>query len=116
MSGRLAGRAALVTGAGSGIGAAAALRFAEEGAAVAVLDVRAEAAADVTVQITRRDGRALALTADVTKAKQVDEAVGRAVAEFGHLDVLYNNAGAVGRGSVADTTEDDWERARPDTA
>jgi NAD(P)-dependent dehydrogenase (short-subunit alcohol dehydrogenase family) len=107
---RLAGRAALVTGAGSGIGAAAALRFAEEGAAVAVLDVRAEAAADVTVQITRRDGRALALAADVTKAKQVDEAVGRAVAEFGHLDVLYNNAGAVGRGSVADTAEDDWER------
>ncbi len=101
----------MITGAGSGIGRAAALRFAAEGAAVAVLDLRSEAAAETAALIAKEDGRALALAADVANAAQVDEAVGRAVAEFGRIDVLYNNAGVDSRGSVEVAEEDNWDLA-----
>lgn len=108
-TGRLAGKVALVTGGGSGIGRAAALRFASEGAAVAVLDLREDAAAETAALITKQDGQALAVTADVSVAAQVEEAVTRAAAEFGRLDVVYNNAGVGSRGSVAVAEEDDWD-------
>jgi NAD(P)-dependent dehydrogenase (short-subunit alcohol dehydrogenase family) len=110
MTGRLHGRAALVTGAGSGIGRASAELFAAEGAAVAVVDVRADAAQETVDKLTAAGGRALALAADVTSAEQVEAAVEQAAAEFGRLDLLYNNAGIDSRGSVAEATEDDWER------
>ncbi|WP_300007096.1 SDR family NAD(P)-dependent oxidoreductase [Pseudonocardia sp.] len=107
--GRLAGKVALVTGGGSGIGQASALRFAAEGAAVAVLDLREEAAAETAALIAKQDGQAIALAADVSNAAQVEEAVTRAVTEFGRLDVLYNNAGVDSRGSVAVAEEDNWD-------
>jgi NAD(P)-dependent dehydrogenase (short-subunit alcohol dehydrogenase family) len=108
---RLAGKIALVTGAGSGIGRAAALRFAAEGAAVAALDLRADAADETAELIAKEDGRALALAADVSHAGEVAEAVERAAAEFGRIDVLYNNAGVDSRGSVEVAEEDNWDLA-----
>ncbi|GAA1647405.1 glucose 1-dehydrogenase [Kribbella alba] len=101
---------ALITGAGSGIGRAAAELFAAEGAAVAVVDLVTEAAEETVGKITAGGGRAVALAANVAVAEEVESAVARAVGELGRLDVVYNNAGVNSSGSVADATEDDWDR------
>jgi NAD(P)-dependent dehydrogenase (short-subunit alcohol dehydrogenase family) len=110
MTGKLAGRAAVVTGAGSGIGRAAALLFAREGAAVAVVDVAGEAAADTAKLIAVEGGRAFPAVADVTSAAAVEDVFTAVIREYGQVDVLYNNAGVNSSGSVADATEEDWDR------
>ena len=110
MSERLQGKAAVVTGAGVGIGRATACLFASEGAAVGVLD-RDKAAADDTVQtITARGGNAITLESDVTQEQEAIAAVAAVEAAFGGLDVLVNNAGVIGRGTVETTTETEWRR------
>jgi len=91
--GRLAGKRAVITGAGMGMGRAAAIRFAEEGARVGLIDVNAEAASDVAAAITDAGGEALVLAADVTDEAQVEAAVGKAVAAWGGLDIVVANAG-----------------------
>src|SRR5262249_40953338 len=81
------------------------------GAAVAVLDLREDAAKEVADEILAAGGRAIAVAANVTSATEVEEAVARVVAELGRLDVVYNNAGCDSKGSVADAAEADWDRA-----
>ena len=107
---RLTGRAALITGAGSGIGRAAAELFAGEGAAVAVLDLNPEAAEATCARITGSGGVAHPVVADVAIAEEVSRAVDTATRRFGRLDIVYNNAGVNSTGSVVDATEEDWDR------
>jgi NAD(P)-dependent dehydrogenase (short-subunit alcohol dehydrogenase family) len=105
MSGKFGGKVVLVTGAGSGIGKAAAELFAQEGAAVAVLDLREDAAQEVAGKIEADGGRAIAIAASVAVAAEVQAAVAEIVATLGRLDVVYNNAGCDSKGSVVDATE-----------
>ena len=91
----LEGRAALVTGAARGIGAAAARRLAADGAKVAVSDLREEDCAEVVQAIADDGGTAIAVGCDVRDREAVEAAVQRTVEELGSLDVLINNAGVI---------------------
>jgi NAD(P)-dependent dehydrogenase (short-subunit alcohol dehydrogenase family) len=102
---RFDGKTVIVTGGGSGIGAAAALRFAAEGAAVVVSDI-VQANADVVAkEIVQKGGRAIAVKTDVADEAQVAALVDRAVAEYGGLDVMVNNAGVGGVQGDIDTVD-----------
>ena len=91
--GRLQGLVSVITGAGSGIGRASALAFAEEGACVLVADLNAATAEETAQEITRAGGSADHLSVNVTDRSQTERMIQRAVDRFGKLDVLFNNAG-----------------------
>jgi NAD(P)-dependent dehydrogenase (short-subunit alcohol dehydrogenase family) len=107
----LTGRVALVTGGGSGIGAACARALAALGAHVAVADISAGSAERVAAAIEAGGGRAFARTVDVTDSRAVDEMVEAVVQEAGGLDIAVNNAGVtVPILPIADVPDDDWRR------
>ncbi|AZP15785.1 glucose 1-dehydrogenase [Streptomyces aquilus] len=107
----LDGRSVIVTGAGSGIGRAAALAFAAEGSKVVVADLNAETAAKVVSEIEEAGGSAVAVTGDLSEQAVVDRVTSTAVERFGGVDVLVNNAGIMDRMSAAaDVSDAEWER------
>lgn len=109
--GHLEGRVAVVTGGSRGIGRAIALRFAAEGACVAVNYVRSDAGAREVVEAIGQMGRdALPVRADVSSKVEVEGMIEAVLDRFGRIDVLVNNAGVAADGSVASMSEDDWER------
>jgi NAD(P)-dependent dehydrogenase (short-subunit alcohol dehydrogenase family) len=109
----LDGKSCVVTGGGSGVGRSTAVLFAEHGASVVVGDVREAWAAETVELVEAAGGKAVAATCDVSKEADVEALVARAVAEFGRLDVMHNNAGVstpkIGL-SFVDHTQADWDR------
>jgi len=107
---RLAGKSAVITGGGTGIGQAIALAFAREGAQVVVAGRRKEKL-DETLHLLQQAGcSALALDCDVTKAADTQRVVKSAEDAFGKVNVLVNNAGALSVSTVENITEEDWDR------
>ncbi|TVR20703.1 MAG: SDR family oxidoreductase [Anaerolineaceae bacterium] len=107
---RLAGKVALITGAGDGIGRGIALKFAQEGAKIGVLDLNIKATEAVAQEIVNAGGSALALPADVGDEAQVNSAVKKLADAFGTVTVLVNNAAVMPAGTLHETGTDDFDR------
>ena len=108
--GELAGRVAVITGGGRGIGRACAIAMAREGAAVVVADRHEEAADEVVAEVRSKGGSAVAVTADVSREEDVARLPAAAAESFGGLDVVLVNAGISMFGDVLETSVDDWDR------
>src|SRR5215475_5860703 len=105
------GKVALVTGAASGMGLAAALAFAEAGAVVALADFREDVVKAEAQKLTAAGHKAIAIRCDVSDDAQVEQMVERTVSEFGRLDAAFNNAGVMAHiAPTTDSTREDWDR------
>ncbi len=109
---RLANKVAIITGAGSGMGRAAAILFAREGAKVAVADIDPKTGEEVVGEIQAAGGEALFVSANVADEEQVRRMVAATVERFGAVHILYNNAGIMPAddGAVTDITEQTWDK------
>jgi 3-oxoacyl-[acyl-carrier protein] reductase len=108
--GRLDGRVAIVTGAGRGIGAAEAIKMAQEGAKIAVLDLSAEAGQDTVEAVEKAGTEAIAVACDVSSSKMVGAAFEEVAHRFGRIDILVNNAGLLRDNLLFKMSEDDWDK------
>src|SRR5206468_9537450 len=109
---RLKDKVAIITGSASGMGQAAAELFAREGACIVVNDLATDAGEETVRKIRDAGGKAIFVATNVAKENDVKNMVGTAIDAFGHVDVLYNNAGIMPSddGSVTDITEELWDR------
>lgn len=108
MSGKLAGKVAIITGATSGIGKATALLFAEEGAQVVITGRRVELGQRVESEIRQKGVRGVFVQADHSQAGDCSRVVERTLSEFGRVDILFNNAGIVTKGTAETTSDKVW--------
>ena len=109
--GKLTGNVAIITGATSGIGRATALLFAEEGADLVITGRRAERGHQVENEIKQRGGRGVFVRADHARAEDCSRVVEQTLAEFGRVDILFNNAGIVTAGTAETTSDEIWNEA-----
>lgn len=111
MTGQLEGKVALVTGAASGIGRAAAVALAREGAKVVLADVAVERCKDTVAKIEEAGGEVFCVETDVSQPDQVEALINKAIQTYGRLDCAFNNAGIEGeQAATAECTEGNWDR------
>lgn len=106
---RLKNKISLITGAGSGIGQATALKFASEGSIVIAADRNLQAAEKTQYLIEQSGNKGQAIALDITQEQQVEKAIAMIVEQFGQLDILHNNAGVSVLKPITETTEADWD-------
>ncbi len=107
---RLENKTAIITGAGSGIGRAIAVIFAKEGAKVVVADLNEKGGEETVKQIESKGGEAVFIKTDVSKDECINKMAETCLSKFGRIDILVNNAGIVKSGSLAETSEEDWDQ------
>lgn len=100
----------IVTGAGQGIGKAAALKLAAQGADIAAVDINAKTVAETAAAVKALGRQSIAIAADMAKVAEIARMVSETVKAFGHIDALVNNAGVTRRAYIMDLTEDDWDK------
>lgn len=106
---QLEGKVAIVTGGGSGIGAAISTHLAEKGAILFLLDINIKGANVIAASIQKNGGLASSLKVDVTKKNEVQEAVSHIIKQTGHIDILVNNAGTDIKGAITELKEETWD-------
>lgn len=110
VAGRLAGKTAVITGGAGGIGRAASLLFAEQGARVAILDIQQQAGEQTAADIRAAGGEALFVSTDVSSALAVKQAVAAVMETWGRIDVLFNHAGTIIVKPLHETSDADYDR------
>ncbi|MCW5656803.1 MAG: SDR family oxidoreductase [Burkholderiaceae bacterium] len=108
--GRLHDKVAIITGSGSGMGKAAALLFAREGARLVVVDIHEGHGQDVAAEIARAGGQAIFVRADTGREADLRDMVAQTVQAFGGVDIFWHNAGIAGAGAIEQTSEEDFDR------
>ncbi|OGO18036.1 MAG: hypothetical protein A2Z15_05955 [Chloroflexi bacterium RBG_16_50_11] len=104
-------KVAIITGGAKGMGRGMALKFAEEGCAVAIVDIAIKEAEEAVAEIKKKRGEAIAIKCDVTSIKEVGETVDKVVKKYGKIDILVNNAGAIAKHiPIEDMSEEIWDK------